>query len=324
MNKPDHLRPFDDSLTNSGLYPLTAAGIRIFQVNVGRLCNQSCKHCHVDAGPGRKEVMQRDIMDACIGAVEKSDISTIDITGGAPEMNPHLLWLIKEFNRRNRHVMVRSNLTILSVPEYESLPEFFAENRVEITASLPHYIEQTADRQRGAGIFRKSIETLKKLNCIGYGKEGSGLILNLVYNPAGAFLPPSQKAIEGDYKREMLNRYRITFNNLYTITNMPIGRFLNYLKTSENYDDYMQKLINSYNLNAASQVMCRYTLSVGWDGTLYDCDFNQMLGMAVNHGAPSHINGLDLTKLYNRRIVTGLHCYGCTAGAGSSCGGAVI
>jgi len=324
MNTLDHLKPFDDSLTTSGLYPLTAAGITIFQVNVGRLCSQSCKHCHVDAGPLKKEIMQRDIMEACIAAIEKSDIPTIDITGGSPEMNPDLQWFIKEIVNRNRHVMVRSNLTILSVQEYKNMPEFFAKNRVEIIASLPHYIEQTADRQRGSGIFGKSIEVLRRLNGIGYGKAGSGLMLNLVYNPAGAFLPPSQKAIEADYKREMLNRHGIEFNNLYTITNMPIGRFLNYLKVSENYNSYMEKLISSYNPNAASQVMCRYTVSVGWDGLLYDCDFNQMLGMTVNHGAPSHIGGTDLAKLCDRKIVTGIHCYGCTAGAGSSCGGAVV
>jgi len=324
MNNQTHLKPFDAILSESRIYPLTATGITIFQVNVGRLCNQLCKHCHVNAGPDRKEIMQKNTMEICLDIIEKTDIPTVDITGGAPEMNPNFRWFVKEFSKRGRHVMVRSNLTILTEPDYKNLPEFFAENKVEVIASFPHYLEQTLDRQRGNGVFKKSIEALKQLNSIGYGKQDSGLILNLVYNPAGAFLPPSQKALEADYKREMLKRYGVVFNNLFTIANMPIGRFLNYLRASQNYDAYMQKLTSNYNPNAASQVMCRYTLSVGWDGSLYDCDFNQMLGMKVNHGAPSNIKAFDITRLCKRQIVTGIHCYGCTAGGGSSCGGAVV
>jgi len=324
MNNQTHLKPFDAILSESRIYPLTATGITIFQVNVGRLCNQLCKHCHVNAGPDRKEIMQKNTMEICLDIIEKTDIPTVDITGGAPEMNPNFRWFVKEFSKRGRHVMVRSNLTILTEPDYKNLPEFFAENKVEVIASFPHYLEQTLDRQRGNGVFKKSIEALKQLNSIGYGKQDSGLILNLVYNPAGAFLPPSQKALEADYKREMLKKCGIVFNNLFTITNMPIGRFLNYLRASQNYDAYMQKLTSNYNPNAASQVMCRYTLSVGWDGSLYDCDFNQMLGMKVNHGAPSNIKAFDITRLCKRQIVTGIHCYGCTAGGGSSCGGAVV
>ena len=324
MNNQTHLKPFDAILSESRIYPLTATGITIFQVNIGRLCNQLCKHCHVNAGPDRKEIMQKNTMEICLDIIEKTDIPTVDITGGAPEMNPNFRWFVKEFSKRGRHVMVRSNLTILTEPDYKNLPEFFAENKVEVIASFPHYLEQTLDRQRGNGVFKKSIEALKQLNSIGYGKQDSGLILNLVYNPAGAFLSPSQKALEADYKREMLKRCGIVFNNLFTITNMPIGRFLNYLRASQNYDAYMQKLTSNYNPNAASQVMCRYTLSVGWDGSLYDCDFNQMLGMKVNHGAPSNIKAFDITRLCKRQIVTGIHCYGCTAGGGSSCGGAVV
>ena len=324
MNNQTHLKPFDAILSESRIYPLTATGITIFQVNIGRLCNQLCKHCHVNAGPDRKEIMQKNTMEICLDIIEKTDIPTVDITGGAPEMNPNFRWFVKEFSKRGRHVMVRSNLTILTEPDYKNLPEFFAENKVEVIASFPHYLEQTLDRQRGNGVFKKSIEALKQLNSIGYGKQDSGLILNLVYNPAGAFLPPSQKALEADYKREMLKKCGIVFNNLFTITNMPIGRFLNYLRASQNYDAYMQKLTSNYNPNAASQVMCRYTLSVGWDGSLYDCDFNQMLGMKVNHGAPSNIKAFDITRLCKRQIVTGIHCYGCTAGGGSSCGGAVV
>jgi len=324
MNNQTHLKPFDAILSESRIYPLTATGITIFQVNIGRLCNQLCKHCHVNAGPDRKEIMQKNTMEICLDIIEKTDIPTVDITGGAPEMNPNFRWFVKEFSKRGRHVMVRSNLTILTEPDYKNLPEFFAENKVEVIASFPHYLEQTLDRQRGNGVFKKSIEALKQLNSIGYGKQDSGLILNLVYNPAGAFLPPSQKALEADYKREMLKRYGVVYNNLFTIANMPIGRFLNYLRASQNYDAYMQKLTSNYNPNAASQVMCRYTLSVGWDGSLYDCDFNQMLGMKVNHGAPSNIKAFDITRLCKRQIVTGIHCYGCTAGGGSSCGGAVV
>ena len=324
MNNQINFKPFDTALSENKLYPLTATDITIFQVNVGKLCNQACKHCHVDAGPNRQEIMNKEIMQACLNAIEKTDIPTVDITGGAPEMHPDFCWLINEFIERKRHVMVRSNLTVLTEPIYEKLPEFFAENKVEVVASLPYYLEQTTDRQRGSGVFKKSIEALKHLNSIGYGMEGTGLIMNLVYNPAGAFLPPLQNAIEADYKKEMLKRYEIAFNSLYTITNMPIGRFFNYLNASQNYNSYMEKLASAYNQNAASQVMCRYTLSVGWDGSLYDCDFNQMLGMTVNHGAPSNIKEFNLAKLCSRRIVTGIHCYGCTAGAGSSCGGAVV
>lgn len=317
------LKPFDTALSESKLYPLTAIGITVFQINIGKLCNQICKHCHVEAGPDRKEIMPREIMQTCLKAIEKTEIPTVDITGGAPEMNPDFKWLVKEFRNRNRHVMIRSNLTILTEHGYEDVPDFFAENKVEVVASLPYYSEQTLDKQRGAGVFQKSIEALKKLNSIGYGKEGSGLMLNFVYNPAGAFLPPSQKSLEADYKSSLLKRYGIVFNNLFTITNMPIGRFMNYLNTSQNYNSYLSKLISIYNPNAASQAMCRYTLSVAWDGSLHDCDFNQMLGMKVNHGAPCRIKEFDLTKLQGRQIATGFHCYGCTAGRGSSCGGAV-
>lgn len=321
MNSQCHFKLFDTSIAESKLHPLTARGISTFQVNVGRLCNQNCLHCHVDAGFDRKEIMQKETMQACIRAVEKTDIPTIDITGGAPEMNPNFKWFVKEFKNRGRHVIVRSNLTILTESNYQDLPDFFAENNIEITASLPCYLEQNVDRQRGAGVFRKSIEALKHLNSIGYAKEGSSLILNLMYNPGGAFLPPSQKFLEADYKKELLEKYGIVFNNLYTLTNMPIGRFLNHLNVSQNYNAYMEKLVHSYNPNAASLVMCRYTLSVGWDGSLYDCDFNQMLKMKVNHGMPSNIKEFDINKLAGRQIVTGFHCYGCTAGAGSSCTG---
>lgn len=318
------LKPFDTAITESNLYPFTAAGINTLQVNVGKLCNQVCRHCHVEAGPMRTEVMSKETMELCLEILKKTDIPTVDITGGAPEMNPDFRWFVEECWKLKRHIMVRSNLTILTEPGYEGMPDFFVENSVEVIASLPYYMEQTTDSQRGKGVFQKSIEALKRLNALGYGIDGSGLILNLVFNPCGAFLPPSQKALEADYKGEMHKRYGISFNNLFTITNIPIGRFLVYLNSSGNFNGYMTRLVSSYNSSAAANVMCRNIISVGWDGTLYDCDFNQMLGMAVNHGAPSHIKDFEMSQLSSRQIVTGLHCYGCTAGAGSSCGGATV
>ncbi|MDO8444909.1 MAG: arsenosugar biosynthesis radical SAM protein ArsS [Deltaproteobacteria bacterium] len=316
------LKPFDKTIAESNLYPLKSTGINTLQVNVGKLCNQVCRHCHVDAGPGRKEVMTRETLELCLDILRDTDIPTVDITGGAPEMNPDFRWFVEECRKLGRHVMIRTNLTILSEPGYEDMPRFFAENKVEVIASLPYYMEQNTDSQRGRGVFKKSIESLKRLNSLGYGREGSGLTLDIVFNPGGAFLPPSQKALEADYKREMQKRYGISFNNLFTITNLPVGRFLAYLNSSGNFEMYMNRLVSSFNPLAAANAMCRDILSVGWDGTLYDCDFNQMLGLSVNHGVPSHIRDFDLSRLSKRQIVTGLHCYGCTAGAGSSCGGA--
>lgn len=315
--------PFDDALAASNLYPLTSTGISIFQINLGKLCNQLCSHCHVEAGPDRKETMRKETMEACLNALEKTDIPTIDITGGAPELNPHIRWFVRELKKRCRHIIVRSNLTVLRQTQCNDLPDFFAENKVEIIASLPCYLEQNVDRQRGSGVFKKSIEMLKRLNGIGYGKEGSSLILNLVYNPGGAFLPPSQSLLEADYKKELLEGYGVTFNSLYTIINMPLGRFLKKVNDTD-YNTYIEKLVSNYNPDAASKVMCRHTLSMGWDGSLYDCDFNQMLEMMVNHSAPSNIKEFDFHRLHKRQIVTGLHCYGCTAGTGSSCTGVVV
>jgi radical SAM/Cys-rich protein len=314
-------KPFDHALENSGLFPLTATGIEVFQINVGKLCNQTCHHCHVDAGPDRTEVMTRETAELCIAALARTAIPTVDITGGAPELNPNFRYLVTESKRLARHVMDRCNLSVLLLPSQRELAEFLAEHQIEVVASLPYFLRENTDAQRGEGVFEKSIEALRKLNALGYGKEGSGLTLNLVYNPTGAFLPPSQQALEADFKRELGRRYGVVFNQLYTITNMPISRFLEFLLRSGNYDRYMQRLIQAYNPGAASGVMCRYTLSVGWDGTLYDCDFNQMLDLPVSFGGPAHIRDFAAGKLDTRRIVTGQHCYGCTAGAGSSCGG---
>jgi len=322
INEESGIVSFDEELEKTGLFPLSATGVEVFQVNLGKMCNQTCKHCHVDAGPDRKEIMTKETMQECLKALADSEIPIVDLTGGAPEMNPHFKWFVSEVKKLGRHVMVRSNLTILKAASYTDYPQYFKDNQIEVISSLPYYLEENTDAQRGDGVFKKSIDALKTLNELGYGEPESGLILNLVYNPVGAFLPPDQLAVEIDYKRELKNRYGIKFNNLFTITNMPISRFLAYLIKSGNYNRYMNKLYSSYNSGAAKNVMCRTTLSISWDGFMYDCDFNQMLNLTVNHGAPTHIKDFDMNMLKNRRIVTGQHCYGCTAGAGSSCGGA--
>jgi radical SAM/Cys-rich protein len=313
--------PFEDPLEIAGLTPLCATGIRVFQINLGKLCNQTCRHCHVDAGPDRRESMTRETADSCLRALASTDIPTVDITGGAPELNPNFRWLVEAARDLGRHVMDRCNLSVLLLPSQADLPDFLARHRVEVVASLPYYRATQTDAQRGDGVFEKSIVGLKRLNQLGYGAEGSGLMLNLVYNPVGAFLPPKQDAIEAQFRRELERQHGVVFNHLYTITNMPISRFLEFLLDSGNFDDYMTRLANAFNPAAAAGVMCRETISVGWDGTLYDCDFNQMLELPVADDAPRHVRDFDVGRLQHRRIVTGNHCYGCTAGAGSSCGG---
>ncbi len=315
--------PFEQRLDQAGLLPLRATGLTVFQINVGKLCNQTCKHCHVDAGPDRTERMSRETAELCIQALAKTDIPTVDITGGAPELNPNFRWLVEQGRALGRHVMDRCNLSVLLLPSQSDLAEFLAHHQVEVVASLPYYRASQTDAQRGDGTFHKSIEALQQLNRIGYGRPGTGLVLNLVYNPVGAFLPPKQESIEAQFRRELVNRHGIEFTRLYTITNMPISRFLEFLVDSGNYDGYMERLANAFNPAAAAGVMCRYTLSVGWDGTLYDCDFNQMLDLPVDHGAPTHIRDFDAALLQSRQIVIRNHCYGCAAGTGSSCGGAV-
>ena len=313
------LKPFARSL--AGHWPLRATGITVFQVNVGKLCNQACHHCHVDAGPDRREIMTRETAEDCMAALRQTEIPTVDITGGAPELNPNFRWLVEQSRALGRHVMDRCNLTVLLLPSQADLVDFLAAHEVEVIASLPYFLEQQTDAQRGEGVFRKSIDALQRLNARGYGQPGTNLRLNLIYNPVGAFLPPAQHAIEADYKRELGRRHGIVFNSLYTITNMPISRFLEFLLRSGNYERYMEKLVNAFNPAAVPGLMCRYTLSVAWDGSLYDCDFNQMLDLRVGSGAPSNIRDFDWIRLSQREIVTGQHCYGCTAGAGSSCGG---
>jgi radical SAM/Cys-rich protein len=314
--------PFEGTLRTARLSPLRAAGIGVFQINVGKLCNQTCRHCHVDAGPDRVESMTRETAEQCLAALARTDIPTVDITGGAPELSPCFRFLVTGAKNLGRHVMDRCNLSVLLLPAQEDLAPFLALHRVEVVASLPSIAPSQTDAQRGAGVFSKSIEALRLLNRLGYGRPDSGLLLNLVTNPVGAFLPPSQEAQEAQFRERLAREHSIVFNNLYTITNMPISRFLEFLIESGNYEDYMRRLVAAFNPAAVAGVMCTYTLSVGWDGRLYDCDFNQMLELPVGHGAPAHIRDFDPEALATRRIVTGNHCYGCTAGAGSSCGGA--
>lgn len=315
---------FREKLQNVGLYPLKSTGIEILQMNIGKMCNQVCKHCHVDAGPDRREIMTREIMEYCLDALKSSNIDTVDITGGAPEMNPHFEWLVEEISKLGRKSIVRCNLTIiLANPKYHGLPEFYKKHKVEVVSSLPFYTASRTDNQRGGGVFERSVKALQWLNEVGYGKAGTNLILNLVYNPAGAFLPADQGALERDFKKELKKNFDIEFNSLYAITNLPVSRFLEYLIKSGNYEAYMDKLVNAFNPSAAQNVMCRNTISIGWDGYIYDCDFNQMLDLKVKENLPQHIKDFKPAVLNHRDIVVNQHCFGCTAGAGSSCGGAV-
>jgi radical SAM/Cys-rich protein len=320
------LVPFQQKLEEIGLFPLKPTGVAIFQINVGKMCNQVCKHCHVDAGPDRKEIMTRETMQQCIEVLKKNiSLKTVDLTGGAPEMNPDFRWFVEEIKkvRPDVHIIVRCNLTIIRAnKKYYDLPDFFKLHNIEVVSSLPFYTKDRTDRQRGDGVFEDSITALQMLNTVGYGIEGSGLQLNLVYNPAGAFLPPDQSSLEREFKTSLKKDFGIVFNNLFAITNLPISRYLDYLLQSGNYEKYMEKLIAAFNPIAAANVMCRNTISIGWDGYLYDCDFNQMLELKVDT-AGKHISEYNTTDLNNRSIVLNQHCYGCTAGAGSSCGGAV-
>lgn len=317
---------FARTLVEHGAAPLRAAGIDVLQVNVGKLCNQTCQHCHVDAGPDRRESMSREVADACLVVLAQSDIPTLDITGGAPEMNPQFRSLVRAARKLDRRVIDRCNLTILVANGYEDLAEFLAEQRVEIVASLPCYLEQNVDRQRGDQAFSRSIAALRKLNELGYGRPDSPLELTLVYNPTGPSLPPSQAQLEAAYRTELRARYGIEFTRLFTITNMPISRFLDDLLQRGKLDEYLRKLTDAFNPTTLAGVMCRSTLSVDWRGRLYDCDFNQMLELPVVGGLPRTVfdlNEAGLAKLADRPIATGPHCFGCTAGAGSSCQGSL-
>jgi radical SAM/Cys-rich protein len=325
LNKLD-TEKFSSKLKEIDLFPLKPTGVDVFQINMGKMCNQVCDHCHVDAGPDRKEIMTKETMQYCIDLIGTKQFSTVDLTGGAPEMNPDFRWFIEEIRKVNTSctIIVRSNLTIIRAnKKYYDLPEFFKKHNLEVTSSLPYFEAARTDKQRGEGVFEASIKALEQLNALGYGIPGSGLTLNLVYNPAGAFLPDSQESLEKLFKSKLKDKYNIVFNSLFAITNLPISRYLNYLVVSDNLEDYMEALLDAYNPVAAAGVMCRNTVSIGWDGFLYDCDFNQMLDLKVAAPKSQHLKDFDLEALNKRDIIINQHCYGCTAGAGSSCGGEV-
>ncbi len=292
------------------------------QVNVGKLCNQACHHCHVEAGPKRTEIMPRHVAERVIELLAANPaVTTIDLTGGAPELNPSFRWLVTEARRLGRHVIDRCNLTVLFEPGMADLDQFLAANDVEVIASLPCYSEKNVEEQRGHGVFAKSIAALRRLNALGYGTGGTR-VLNLVYNPNGAFLPPAQATLETKYKAELAKQFGITFDRLFTITNLPIARYADYLDGLGQYDEYMSLLVAHLNPRAVSGLMCRSLVSVGWDGAVYDCDFNQMLELPLS--AARTIFDLDSLDLAEQPIATGSHCFGCTAGAGSSCGGSLV
>jgi len=312
---------FEHKLNEFGLDPLKPTGIDILQINVGKMCNQVCAHCHVDAGPDRKEIMTRETMQQCLEALAGTNISTIDLTGGAPEMNPHFRWFVEKLSQLEKQIIVRCNLTIiLAHPRYNDLPGFFKKHKINVVSSLPYFNARRTDAQRGEGVFDKSVKALRMLNAAGYGKGNPAWKLDLVYNPAGAFLPGDQTSLENQFKRK-LAEYDIVFDDLFSITNLPISRFLEYLVKTEKYEDYMTEMVNAFNPTAAANAMCRNTVSIGWDGYMYDCDFNQMLELKLND-ASKHIKDFNLETLASREIIVNQHCFGCAAGAGSSCGGA--
>lgn len=328
FSEDDEKHNFYKTLEEKGL-ELRPLAIDTLQVNVTKLCNQACVHCHVDASPKRTEQMDLRSIDRCLDILSGHDaIKNLDITGGAPELNPHFDYFVSEAKNLGKHVMVRHNLTVtidgnpVTGESKRYIPGFYASHAVEVISSLPYYQEYFTDKQRGKGVFEKSVESILLLNKEGYGKDNSGLILNFVYNPVGAFLPAPQKNLESDFKRELHKKYGIVFNHLYAITNMPINRFKQQLKRLGAYEDYMNKLVNAFNPAAAEAVMCRSLVSVSYDGRIYDCDFNQMLNMEISNGrGPMTIFDFDYETMINRRIMFSSHCYGCTAGAGSSCGG---
>ncbi|MEY8850150.1 arsenosugar biosynthesis radical SAM (seleno)protein ArsS [Psychroserpens sp. XS_ASV72] len=318
------LPKFKDKISESNQFPLKAKTLEILQINVGYMCNQVCDHCHVDAGPDRTEIMTRETMQQCLDVIQTSGAHTLDLTGGAPEMNPNFRWFVEEAAKVGiEDFIVRSNLTIIRAnKKFHDLPEFFKKHNVHVVSSMPHWTKGKTDKQRGDGVFDKSIKALQELNTVGYGMPDSALRLDLVYNPSGAFLPGDQSAMEKDFKKALLDDFGIHFHNLFAITNLPISRFLDYLIASENYEDYMYELVEAFNPSAVKNVMCTNTLSVSWDGYLYDCDFNQMLELPVNSKV-KHISEFNQDLLEGRNIVISQHCYGCTAGAGSSCQGSV-
>jgi radical SAM/Cys-rich protein len=322
--KNGELPTFAEKINETKQFPLRPKKLEVLQINLGYMCNQVCEHCHVDAGPDRKEIMTKETMMQCLEVIKKTAAHTLDLTGGAPEMNPDFRWFVEEASKVGiKDFIVRSNLTIIQAnKKYQDLPDFFKKHKVHVVSSMPHYTKGKTDKQRGDGVFDKSIAALKSLNKAGYGMPNSDLKLDLVYNPSGAFLPGNQNALEHDFKKALKEDFGIDFHNLFAITNLPISRFLDYLIASENYEDYMTALVDAYNPVAVQNVMCTNTISVSWDGFLYDCDFNQMLNLKVASKI-QHISEYNENELQNRNIIINQHCYGCTAGAGSSCQGVV-
>ena len=317
---------FDTAIAEVAGNGLRTVGVEIFQINLGKLCNMTCRHCHVDAGPDRwQEIMDLETVDQCLKALDLTDAHTVDLTGGAPELNPHFRYLVDECVARGKKVIDRCNLTVLLLPRNRDLPEFFADRGVEVVCSLPHHRRRNTDAQRGNGTYEKSITALRRLNAAGYGQGDPKRLLTLMVNPVGVVLTGDQCSMEREWKRGLERNHGITFDRLIALNNMPISRFLEWLADSGNLERYMELLVNSFNPATVGGLMCRNTLSIAWDGSVYDCDFNQMLdlGSRVN-GSPSlHISELEREHFEGRRIVTGRHCFGCTAGAGSSCGGAL-
>ncbi len=323
--KDSRFKLFEDTLEEHGLGPIVAGSVKTLQINMGAACNMSCAHCHVEAGPdrsdsGTEEQAGRDVLEQCLRVIDAFGIPTVDITGGAPEMNPNYRWFLKECRAQGLRIITRTNLSILLEDGYEDMAAFFMARKVEVIASLPYYTGSVTDRVRGEGAFDRSIKALRLLNDLGYGKPGTGLLLSLSYNPAGAYASPSQGAIEGDFRRRLKEDYGIYFTNLFTLTNMPVGRFFTFLERSGNLEQYINRLIDSFNPDAARNAMCKDLISVGWDGTLYDCDFNQMMFLKCAVECPT-IWDFDEKALEGRSIVVGLHCYACMSGDGSSCSG---
>ncbi|MGO3182639.1 MAG: arsenosugar biosynthesis radical SAM (seleno)protein ArsS [Aequorivita sp.] len=318
------LSTFSEKIKETDQFPLRPNKLEILQINVGYMCNQVCEHCHVDAGPDRKEIMTRETMQQCLEVIRHTGAHTLDLTGGAPEMNPEFRWFVDEASKAGvKDFIVRSNLTIIRAnKKYYDLPHFFKKHNIHVVSSMPHWTRGKTDKQRGEGVFDQSIKALQELNAVGYGMPDSNLRLDLVYNPSGAFLPGDQASMEKDFKKALLEDFGIHFHSLFVITNLPIARFLDYLIASENYEDYMYQLVEAYNPAAVKNVMCRNTISISWDGYLYDCDFNQMLELKVASKI-QHISEYNEDILNDRNIIISQHCYGCTAGAGSSCQGSV-
>jgi radical SAM/Cys-rich protein len=317
------MNDFEKQIDGNGGDGLHSFNLEILQVNLGLRCNQKCHHCHLEASPQRMEMMDWPAMERVLKAAKEIQCQLVDLTGGAPELNPHFRRFVTSLRQAGHPVQVRTNLTVLQEPGMKDMPEFFRDSQIQLVASMPCYLEENVCAQRGKGVYEKSITAIKQLNTMGYGYD-PGLPLNLVYNPGGPFLPPPQTALEADYRRELKERFGIAFTRLLTITNMPLGRFRAELVRQNQEGSYMQLLRTSFNPQTIAGLMCRHQISVGWDGTLYDCDFNMALGLPVNHGAPDHIQSFRLRDLLERRIVTGDHCFACTAGAGSSCGGALV